>query len=153
MGCLVIVGAIVGGLVLGVAVTLVLDLVFRLGPVAAAVGTGAWLISSVLMIAYGQIFFFDPREFEQREASSVWGRWHDEKAERKLQSAELRSAFVFGLIGFAASQMGQAPIWVGVLIAISLGIVGGFVGYDIKRRVRAIRQRLEEYDESDGPRQ
>ena len=64
------------------------------------VGMGVWILSSILFLMYGQLWFGDPDAFVAKpKPSSVLQQWRHAKDESKLQAAELRCGVVFALIG------------------------------------------------------
>lgn len=141
-GCLLFIGAVAGGLCLGVAVSVALRFIINNDDVSNAVGTAVWLWSFVLFYVYGTLWIADPYEIANPPLpGSIIQRWRTTKAERKLQTAELRIGIVFAAIGGSTASFAKGSPLLIATVAILTGIVGGFVGHDLTRRVRLIRER------------
>ncbi|MGE3780421.1 MAG: hypothetical protein AB7F89_24750 [Pirellulaceae bacterium] len=144
-GCLLVIGAIVGSFCLGIIVNVVVLLVTNNGDVSSAAGMAVWFWSLVLLISYGSLWITDPDTITNPPApTSTIQRWRAEKAESKLQSAELRIGLVFAAIGGMAVHFGKGPRLLMIAVAIGAGVIGGFCGFDLKRRVRRIRERYSQ---------
>ena len=149
-GCLLLPGAIIGGFVIGLAVTTVLDAFTGNNDLSSAIGTGAWFLCTMLILAYGSLWLSDPEDIAIPSASTLTiRRWRDTKAEGKLQTAELRMGFVFALIGGATAEMANGSNMVITIVAICCALFGGLVGFDVKRRVRRMRKQLATDIEAD----
>lgn len=132
-GCALLLGSFVVGSGIGLAVLAIVWAITADEKIASAIGTGFWLISSFVIHAYVSVW-----------AVSVGGiRWEasdpsNERTLRKLQTAEIRYAFAFGAIGGAMTQVIGAPWYLAVVAGGFLAMLGGFIGYDIKRRYKRI---------------
>lgn len=130
-GCGIFLGSIIAGLGIGSAVTGILWSITGDDKLASAAGTGFWLISSFIIHAYVSVWIASVGGFNPSEIARSKDRF-----QRKLQTAEIRYAFVFGLIGGAMTQIVGAPWYLAVAVGAPLVILGGFIGYDIKRRYK-----------------
>ncbi len=137
-GCLLIVGSAVGGLAVGLPVIVILRAVTGNGNLAVSIGTGVWLLTCSTLLAYGALLLTDLTDPEKPKTASQRRRF--EKAQGQLQTAELRMAFVFGLIGGVTANLAQASDVTIAIVAVCCAVAGGIIGYDVKRRVRRIRE-------------
>ena len=132
-GCAILLGSFVVGLGIGLPVVAIVWTITGDDKTGSAVGTGFWLISSFIIHAYASVW-----------AVSVGSiRWvaEDLSSERmrgKLRTAELRYAFVFGAIAGGLTHSLAAPWYLTVMVGGLLALLGGYIGYDIKRRYRRI---------------
>jgi hypothetical protein len=98
------------------------------------VGFAFGLLSFIVALAYLPLWL-DPGEYVQPRSGRIDG---------KIQTAELRFAMVFALVGgvttYAISN--SRPVSFGV--ALGLALVGACVGVDFKRRVHRLRTRPQE---------
>jgi hypothetical protein len=142
-GCLLSIGSIVGGLGIGLAVTAFLRAVTGDHGLSCAIGIGILLLSVPTIHAYASLWFTDPEEIANppKPRTTIQG-WRAAKAENKLQSAEIRMGFVFAMIGGAAASIAKGSNLVITIVTICCAIAGGLIGFDLKRRVRRIRERF-----------
>lgn len=148
---LLFVGAIAGGLGIGVGVTVILRAVTGNDNLATTVGAGVWILSVMLILVYGSLAFSEPEEIaDPPRPKTTIQRWHATKAENKLRAAELRCGFVFAVIGGVIAAMANGSNVVITIVTICCAAIGGLVGFDIKRRVRRIRERFNAHDVPDG---
>jgi hypothetical protein len=132
--------AILGGLILGTAVNLVLSAITGNEQVSASVGTGIWLMSTVLILMYGSLWTTDPEEIRNPPPPGSTGQcWRMEKADRKLATAELRVGVVFAFIGGGMASAANGSPSVVAAVAVGCALVGGLLGHDYRRRVRRIK--------------
>ena len=142
-GCLLFAGAIIGGFVIGLAVTAVLGAITGNIDLSSAIGTGAWLLSTILILVYGSLWLSNPEDIAiPSESTSTSQRWRDRKAEGKLQTAELRMGFVFAVIGGTMAEIANGSNMVTTIVAICCALLGGLVGFDVKRRLRRMRKQI-----------
>jgi hypothetical protein len=142
-GCLLFPGAIIGGLVFGLAVTGILHAITDDDDLSTAIGTGAWLLCVMLIMVYGSLWLSDPEDIAgPSESTLTIQRWRNAKAESKLQAAELRMGFVFAMIGGATAAMVNGSHVVIAIVAICSAVLGGLIGFDVRRRVGRIRKQL-----------
>jgi hypothetical protein len=142
-GCLLLVGSIVGGLGVGLAVMAILRAVTGNDDLSAAIGTGAWLLAVSLIFVYASLWSTAPEEIAcPPEPRTTIQRWRAAKAKNKLREAELRMGIVFALIGGATAARANGSNLVIAIAAIGCGIAGALIGFDVKRRVRRIRKRF-----------
>jgi len=151
-GCLLFLGAVIGGLVIGLAVTAVLRAITHNDDLSFAIGTGFWLLCVPVILAYGTLWLGDLEDIAvPAKSTSIIQRRRHAKAESKLQTAELRMGFAFAMIGGAtAAGIKSSNVFIAI-VAICCAVFGGLVGFDIKRRVRQIRkQRAASNEFGDG---
>jgi hypothetical protein len=132
-GLAIFLGSIVAGLAIGLAVGALVWSITGDDKIGSAVGTGFWLISAFIIHAYTSVWVASLGGFNTDEIARSKDRF-----QRKLQTAEIRYAFVFALIGGAMTQSVGAPWYLAVAVGTPLVILGAFVGYDIKRRYKRI---------------
>ena len=142
-GCLLFAVAIAFGLALGLVVTATLELVTGDLNLSSIIGTGVWLLSTFTILAYGGLWLGDSDDFRHPAVG-----WRAQRRESKLRTAEIRMGFAFGMIGGALAWHAKGPMAVTVLVTAACAILGGLIGYDVKRRVRRIREALTELDNS-----
>ena len=135
------IGSFVGGFVGGMVAIMVLDAITGNEDLAAVIGTGVWILLSVTFLVYGSLLFADPEEIVNppKPKTTIQG-WRAAKAESKLQAAELRMGIVFAMIGGGTASAAKGSDLVVAIVAICCAIVGGLIGFDVKRRVRRIRE-------------
>ncbi len=150
-GCLLFIGAIVGGLGIGLAVTAILRAITVDHDLASTIGTGVWLLSAPTILVYASLWFTDPEEIANppRPKTTIQG-WRAAKAENKMQAAELRMGIVFVLIGGTTAAMANGSNLVITIVTICCAVVGGLIGFDVKRRVHRIREQFESQKVSDN---
>jgi hypothetical protein len=110
---------VIVGLMLGVMVGVLVVNMTGDRDLAGLVGTAVWLFSWIVMHTYGFAWVFDPA-VDRLNA----------RGEGKLQTAEIRIGFVWAMIGGGLAAAAKA----------SCAIIGGLLGYDVKRRVRRKRE-------------
>lgn len=150
-GCLLFVGSIVVGLGIGLGVTVILRAITGDNDLASAIGTGVWLLLVPTILVYASLWFTDPEEIANppKPQTTVQG-WRAQKAENKLQAAELRMGFVFAMIGGATAAIANGSNLVITIVTICCAIAGGLIGFDVKRRVHRIRERFAPHNDDDG---
>jgi hypothetical protein len=121
-------GTFLGGLAIGVLISVALTLCGVPEGLATSIGTLIWLTLVVVGISYGSLWIDPPGNRPLRA-----------KEESKLRTAELRCAVVFGLLGGAMGSAANLPTAIVVIVTIAWASVGALVGYDIKRRVMKAR--------------
>jgi len=132
----------VGGLGVGLAVIGILRAVTGNDDLSTAIGTGVWLLTIPTILVYASLWFTPPEEIANPpQPRTTIQRWRATKAENKLQAAELRMGFVFALIGGATAAMANGSNLVITIVTVLCAITGGLIGFDVKRRVRRIRER------------
>lgn len=127
--------AITGGAILGIAVRGAMFAVTANLKVSSIVGTIVWMLATPLGICYGQLL----PQFDHSMRSPFPNR----RAEGKLQTAELRFGFMFAILGATGAVMANVAEHVMYLVAIVLAVAGGLIGHDYKRRVFRLRQAYE----------
>ena len=126
------VGSIVVGLGIGLAVTAVLWSITGNDKTASAIGTGLWLTSSFVIHAYASIWAVSAGVIRLES-----GDRSNERFRRKLRTAEIRYALIFGAIGGALVHSIGASWYLPVVVGGVLAMLGGFLGY-VKRRYERI---------------
>jgi hypothetical protein len=139
-GCLLFPTALLGGLLVGVTTISVLHAATGNEDLSCALGTGVCLVCTLLMVAYGPLWVYAPEEIAANPLSTSTIR--NEKAEHKYQTAELRMGFVFALVGGTIAKIANGPAWVIAVAVVGHAVFGGLIGFDIKRRVKRIRERF-----------
>ena len=148
--CLLLAGAMIGGLVIGLVVTAILSNITGDFELSSQIGSGIGLISCVLILVYAPLWYTDPEEIANpSKPTSTIQRRRAAKARSKLQTAELRIGFVFAMIGGMTASTANGSNIVITIVTICCAVLGGFVGFDFKRRVRRIRDQFRASRESD----
>lgn len=149
-GCLLLIAFGAASFALGKATSWLLMAAGVDESVASPVGVAVWWLGFCVLLCYGSLLL-TPRVFfkDDSRLTTLRRRRRKAKAESKLRTAEFRMGFVFAMVGAAASQVSGVPTWAVWIIAISLAAVGGFVGYDFKRRVKALRQQHDALRETE----
>jgi hypothetical protein len=151
-GLFIFFGSIAVGFGIGQGVAGVLRITTGDNDLALKIGTGAWILSAMVLFLYGGLWLCGADEIANpQNPASKFGRLRAAKAEGKLQTAELRVGFVFVMIGAATASMITRSYWMIAIVSILCGAVGGWVGYDVKRRVRGIRERSHTNQVSEQP--
>ena len=132
-GCGIFLGSMVVGLGIGMAVMGIVWAITGNDKTASAVGTGFWLISSFVIHAYASVWAASVGSLGAEAAGPSGERFRG-----KLRTAEIRYAFVFGAIAGGLTHSVGAPWYVVAAIGGLLVMLGGFLGYDIKRRYQRI---------------
>lgn len=139
-----------GGLAIGLSVAAVLRIVTGDKDLSSTIGTGTWLLSASLIVIYGSLLFTDPDKIANRPTpKSIILKWQATRSENKLQTAELRIGFVFALISGMTAKRAHGSEIVIVIVTICFAAIGGFIGFDVKRRVRRIREQSPSRDNCD----
>jgi hypothetical protein len=133
-GCAIFFGSIAAGLAIGLPITAILWAVTGSEKIGATVGTGVWLISAFVIQAYASIWIVSLGGFNENEIP------HSKKHrfQRGLRMAEASYAATFSSISGMMAHAAGAPWYLIIPVAIALAILGGFVGFDIKRRYKRI---------------
>jgi hypothetical protein len=139
-GCLLFVAAFIGCFGAGQVVIEVLRAGGVDEPLGSSIGTAVWLFSFLTLIAYSPLWMDWEKTASQINPRSLTPR--ERRAESKLQTAEFRMGAVFGLLGGAFASVANGSDMVVWTIAILCALVGGCMGYDIKRRVRRLREQF-----------
>jgi MFS family permease len=148
MGCVVGIAAFLGGVLAGFIAGQAVRFFTLNDQLSVAIGVGVWILSFLVFFAYGLLFTKAPEEFRPPSANtSPWRQRRKIREEGMLQTAELRMAFVFGLISACAANYVNAPHWLTAVIAAPCALVGALIGYDLKRRTLKIRSNLPEIEE------
>ena len=148
-GCLLLIGSFVVGLGIGLGVAVALRAITGDNDLASAIGMGVWLISVPTILVYASLWFTDPYEIANPpQPSTTVQKWRAQKAESKLQAAEFRMGFIFAMIGGATAGIAQGSNLVVTIVTICCAVVGGLVGFDVKRRILRIREKLVSHNES-----
>lgn len=132
-GCAIYFGSIAVGLAIGLLVILILLAATGSEKTSGSVGTGVWLVSSFTIHAYVSVWFAARGGFNEVEIARS-----KERFQRKLRTAELRYAVIFSFLSGVMAQEAGAPWYVTAPVAIALSMLGGFIGFDIKRRYKRI---------------
>jgi hypothetical protein len=140
----ILVAAVASGLVTGVIVFSALRAITGGNQSAIRLGFGIGVLSALTVLGYGTLCQERAcRRPANCRSQPVWSA----KAEHKMQTAEFRFALVFGVVAYLFTE--SALSTAGVVVAVSCcTLAGACLGYDIKRRVRRIRQ---QYNESCHP--
>ncbi len=147
--CLLLIGSVVVGFGIGLGVTVILCAITGNNDLASAIGTGVWLISVLTILAYTSLWFAEPYEIANpSRPSTTIQKWRAQKADNKLQTAELRMGFVFAMIGGGMASIAKGSNLVITIVAICCAGVGGLIGFDVKRRVLRLRKRFGPQNES-----
>ncbi|MBN1591289.1 MAG: hypothetical protein JW888_17385 [Pirellulales bacterium] len=149
-GLVLFVVAFGGGLYVGKAVILVLCACNVDRDLSTTIGVAVWLFGAVVFMSYGSLWWSTPEELAERQmtASPLQHR-RQRRAESKLQTAELRMGFVFAMLGGAATSTRTDSTWIVLAVAAVCAAFGATIGYDLKRRVRKIRDRLDNEKETE----
>jgi hypothetical protein len=132
-GCAIFFGSIAVGLVIGLIVIAVLWEITGNEKVSGSVGTCVWLISSFIIHAYAGVWFTARGGFNEVEIARSKDRFQG-----KLRTAELRYAIVFSIVSGSMSHEAGAPWYLIAAVTVPLAMLGGFVGFDIKRRYKRL---------------
>jgi membrane protein DedA with SNARE-associated domain len=135
----VLVVAIVSGLLAGTVGYTVILVMTDDARSSIRLGFGIGVLFGLAILGYGNLW-----EERSRRPEVEWGlrpRWGT-KREGKLQTAEVRAAFAFGVVAYFSTET-TLPTTGVVLAVTSCALAGAFLGYDIKRRVGRIRQRRQ----------
>jgi hypothetical protein len=132
-GCAIFLASIVAGLAIGLTVGAIVWSITGDDEIGGGVGTGFCGISTFVIHAYASVWIAASGGFSTDEIARSKDRF-----QRKLQTAEIRYAFVFALIGGAMAEIVGAPWYLAVAVGAPLVVLGGFIGFDIKRRYKRI---------------
>jgi hypothetical protein len=133
----VLIVAVAGGLIVALAVTMAIRLVTGDHQLSARIGAGCGLLCCLSILAYGSLW---EAAVGSRRPPAGWVPVCRTKAESKLRTADLRGAFVFGIVGYAVLFDTTLPGFIVAIAVTCCAIAGGMVGYDVKRRARRIQE-------------
>jgi len=150
-GYLLFPSAVVVGLGAGMAVTAILRAITIDDNLARTIGVGVWLLSVPTILLYASLYFADPEEIANppKPTTGTQG-WRAAKAENRMQVAEISMGIVFVLIGGPTAAMANGSNLVITIVTISCALLGGLIGYDVKRRVRLIREQFAAQNDSEA---
>jgi hypothetical protein len=105
-----------------------------------SIGTAVWLFSFLTLIAYSPLWLDREKTASQINPRSMSHR--ERRAESKLRTLELRMGGAYGLLAGTFASVANGPDVIVWAFAILCALIGGCLGYDIKRRVRRLREQF-----------
>lgn len=125
LGFAVMLGTLLVGLAIGAGVYFALAALTGNTDLSQSIGVGVWWLSAIVLFAYANAWL-DPFG---RQAAAARQRQPGAKA----QTAEIRAAALFAMIGGLMMRSQSAVVIVAV--AVMFGLAGWFFGADYKRRM------------------
>jgi hypothetical protein len=132
-----------GSLLVGMTIAFLLMAVGVNEDVSIAIATGIWILGGLTAMMFGSVYVSNTANsaslFVEPSRSTLWRQEH---ADRKMQSAELRVGLAYAMCVGCVAQAAQAPVWAIVALAIAFGLLGGWIGHQVKLLDRARKEKL-----------